>query len=167
MRCCGGCMPGAAFVGQGVLACCCPCVSLAQISSRLDIIGGYYGVLCGSCGAVVGALAAIVANVRSQSILSDPSLHSTSSADDSLQAPFGIATLSLACSVALVVYTTLLREHLRQRRGIKSSIVADYLCAACCPCCCIAHMAIEAGTPESYKSCPIGPCAVLPAYEPK
>ncbi|ETV85946.1 hypothetical protein H257_02459 [Aphanomyces astaci] len=144
----------------GLFACCCPCVTLAQVSSRLDVFGGYTVVLWGSLVAVVGAMVSTATSIRTQSILSGASKLWFSNANT-------LQVLSLCCSVVLVVLVTLLRGQVRQRRGMTTNTFRDYVCAACCPCCCLAEMAIMVGTPETYKKCPFGSCEILPAYDPK
>ncbi|OQR83612.1 PLAC8 family protein [Achlya hypogyna] len=142
-----------------ILAWCCPCVALAQITARLGIFGGYSRVLYG-VGSVV-ALSVVFSWASHATELDD---------DDDAHRQWRHATrhhyyalLSYACFFAAGVFLAVVRTRVRSLHQIEGSEIEDFACALCCPCCTLAQTATEV---QSYTPgvCSMGPPDTLPGY---
>ncbi|KAF0700377.1 Aste57867_9082 [Aphanomyces stellatus] len=143
----------------------CPCVSVAQISSRLGVFGGYTRVLPLACLAILGSFASAFVNCRTQSIFDDAKLASREAAGR-MHVDIVVPVLAIACSVSFVVFVTRLRALVRTRLSLPGTACGDFLCACCLPCCAIAHMSAVV---SPNRACGFGPwdttTDILPAYK--
>ncbi|KAF0700375.1 Aste57867_9080 [Aphanomyces stellatus] len=138
----------------------CPCVVLAQISSRLGhAFGGYCCVLLGmlilySVHNSFVTLAdddwALISNMRNV----PPSL---------LMEAFHYQLMAAFCTLLTVIFVAMVRSRVRRAFRIPGSECEDFCLALCCQCCTIAQLSTQVGVYEAGE-CSCGPRDTLPAY---
>jgi Cys-rich protein (TIGR01571 family) len=125
----------------------CPCVALAQITSRLGIYGGYTHVLVG-----VGFLIVLENITQGNWEITDYPVRKG-----------GSDIVALLSALALVVFVAAVRTRIRTIHRIQGSETEDFVCAFFCMSCTIAQMATEVGAYAPGR-CNFGPRETLPAY---
>ncbi|RHY68500.1 hypothetical protein DYB30_012803 [Aphanomyces astaci] len=142
---------------NALMAWLCPCVSLAQITSRLGVYGGYKTVLLGVATIVV--LENLLNGVDDWR-MEHPKLDED---DGRGRRVGGYGVLSLLLCMALVCFVTAVRTKVRSFHRIQGSEWEDFACSLCCMSCTIAQMSTQV---ESYTPgvCAFGPRDTLQGY---
>ncbi|KDO27834.1 hypothetical protein SPRG_07107 [Saprolegnia parasitica CBS 223.65] len=153
------------FCPNTLMAWCCPCVSLAQIASRVGVYGGYTRVL-------IVALLLVVAKF----VLNNLDVNAQAEWEESLAAQnewgfddlrhwhltyFGL--FASLVSLIYVIFIASVRTKIRVMFKIPGSECEDFLCSFCCGCCTIAQMSTQVGS-YTQGQCRFGPADTLPAY---
>ncbi|ETW07879.1 hypothetical protein H310_02295 [Aphanomyces invadans] len=147
---------------NALMAWACPCVSLAQITSRLGVYGGYKSVLVG--------VATIIVLENLFNGIDDWRMHreNQQTFDDDVHESQtrrmgGYGIVSLLLCMALVCFVTALRTKVRTLYRIQGSEWEDFACSLCCMSCTIAQMSTQVGT-YTPGECAFGPRDSLPRY---
>ncbi|KAH9137913.1 hypothetical protein LEN26_005497 [Aphanomyces euteiches] len=142
---------------NAMMAWLCPCVSLAQITSRLGIYGGYKIVLIGVT--VVVVLENLFYCLGDMS----PKRHHRVDEEELERRRNRYRLASLLLAMALVAFVTALRTRIRKHFCIQGSEWEDFACSLFCMSCTIAQMSTQT---ESYTpgDCSFGPRDVLPSF---
>ncbi|OQS06802.1 PLAC8 family protein [Thraustotheca clavata] len=132
---------------NGLMAWCCPCVALAQITSRLGIYGGYYRVLYTvalllGCGYIFSFLSESYRNHTNDYESNEYRAWASSTHRNSY------AVLSTLCFLAIAIFTALVRTRIRALHRLEGTEMEDFACAFACTPCTIAQMATEVGSYE-------------------
>jgi Cys-rich protein (TIGR01571 family) len=159
------------LVPNCLMATCCPCFSLAQISARINVLS-YATTL--SVFLVVFAVQWAMSGLISYEVYQHD--NSTSNLDDTYDEywwhtsdeDYGVAyhvysTISCVVEAIVVVFVWHLRTKVRTRFDLPGNCCGDFWASLCCACCSIAQMATHV---KSYNpgSCSFGPPDTLPAY---
>jgi Cys-rich protein (TIGR01571 family) len=157
-----------------LMATCCPCVSLAQISARLGMLSFpvalcLFGVVILAEWVAVGLVGYRANYVNQDSNYSNYDCYYYYICDYSTYS-FGTAYtifciyLSLA-TIGIFLFVWHLRTQTRTRFQLPGTCCCDFWSALCCTCCSIAQVATHV---KSYTSgnCNFGPPDTLPAYAP-
>ncbi|KAF0700374.1 Aste57867_9079 [Aphanomyces stellatus] len=146
-----------------LMSCFCPCISLAQIASRLGAFGGYCAVLVGLF--LLYALHNTFSGLYNYNVgvLDEQDDWTADGIRREHIASFGL--LSSTAALLPAIFLTILRTRVRKLYLIQGSEIEDFCCAYFCNCCTIAQLATQV---ESYTpgQCSFGPRDTLPAYEP-
>ncbi|TYZ64040.1 hypothetical protein PybrP1_011898 [[Pythium] brassicae (nom. inval.)] len=154
----------------------CPCVSLAQVSTRLGVAS--YSIVLVALLVVYTAFDVLnvlyIVAVMEQGeggTLSVMTIRTTSNdSGTTVEATVDVPAIALPARIVSFIYgfafiglTIFLRHTTRARYQIPGNIFFDTLASCFCNCCAIAQIASHV---KSYKkgSCGFGPVATLPAY---
>ncbi|EEY54454.1 PLAC8 family protein [Phytophthora infestans T30-4] len=158
------------LVPNALMATLCPCVSLAQITSRLGMVPYYTSLLFFAllCSFEVVAVTLTIQQFISVVILGhDVSYHyyhahRLEDARPAVNAAF--LSLAVVAHAAFAAALWVLRKRIRSQYQIPGSSANDCMAVTCCPCFSTAQMAthIKSYTPGS---CTIGPVDTLPCYQ--
>lgn len=149
----------------------CPCVSLAQITSRIGfasykIMLVYFLLVIGVQYAMNGLISYEVYshNNSTDYAVNDSDAYWWHSSSEDYGTAFRVYN-AVACGAEaiVIVFVWLLRTKIRERFAIPGSCCVDCWVSICCSCCAIAQMATHV---KSYQpgSCSFGPPDTLPAY---
>ncbi|KAF0700373.1 Aste57867_9078 [Aphanomyces stellatus] len=166
------------IVPNALMAYFCPCVALAQITSRLDIYGGYQKVLVGVAFLIaLENFFHVVADwvFSSEGPRRHPHQWTTRrplnpndddddyeyTYDERRQSAYSSVTFLLA--IALVAFVTAVRTRVRKRFAIHGSECEDFGWSLCCMSCTIAQMGTQVGS-YTPGECTFGPRDTLQGY---
>ncbi|EQC27980.1 hypothetical protein, variant [Saprolegnia diclina VS20] len=114
----------------GLMACCCPCIVMAQVASRMALYGGYALVL----GATIAMMLVEATSYVTATVSVDP--------HDGIGFAL-VRSAGLAAGSGLVFLLGSLRRNVRSRWHLEGSELEDILCALCCPPCTLAQLTTQ------------------------
>ncbi|OQR83600.1 PLAC8 family protein [Achlya hypogyna] len=153
------------FCPNTLMACFCPCVSLAQIASRVGVYGGYTRVLLIALFLIIAKYVLNIldgdANAEWESEVASHGQWSFDDARNWHLTYYGL--FASLISFIYVIFVASVRTKIRVMFKIPGSECEDFLCSWCCSCCVVAQMSTQVGS-YTQGQCRFGPADTLPAY---